>query len=202
VSQQLDEQRTRQIRRTVRSLVAAFVGMCCLAYASVPLYRIFCQETGFGGTTQRVDSAPSQAGAREITVRFDASVAQGMPWEFAPDQVSVKVHVGEPTVISYHAINKTNQPVTGQATFNVTPLKAGIYFDKIQCFCFNEQTLKPGEGVDMAVQFFVDPGYYKNPDVRNAAITLSYTFFRAADDQPAAGPKLSQLPAANQPAAN
>jgi cytochrome c oxidase assembly protein subunit 11 len=184
-------------RRTLVSLLAIGVGMGCLAYASVPLYRIFCQVTGFGGTTQRVEAAASEVGARQITVRFDAGVASGMPWEFAPDQVSVKVHVGETTLISYHARNKTSQPITGQATFNVTPLKAGIYFDKIQCFCFNEQTLAPGERAEMPVQFYINPDIVKDRNLDDVdTITLSYTFFRARQgaDKPAAAAESAAPP--------
>jgi cytochrome c oxidase assembly protein subunit 11 len=186
-------------RRTVVSLLAVVVGMSCLAYASVPLYRIFCQVTGFAGTTQRVESAPGAdaIGTRQITVRFDAGTASGMPWEFAADQVSVKVRVGEPTLISYHARNKTNKPITGQATFNVTPLKAGIYFDKIQCFCFNEQTLAAGERAEMPVQFYINPDIVKDHNLDDVdTITLSYTFFRARDgaDKPAAAAERAAPP--------
>jgi len=183
-------------RRTLVSLVAIFIGMTCLAFASVPLYRLFCQATGFAGTTQRVDSESRETGTRMITVRFDAGVARGMPWEFAPDQVSVKVRVGENTLIAYHAQNKTDQPITGRATFNVTPLKAGAYFDKIQCFCFNEQTLGPGERAEMPVQFYINPDIVKDVNMDDVdTITLSYTFFRAREgDQPAAAAQSAAAP--------
>ena len=184
------------------ALIGVVIGMVCLSFAAVPLYRAFCAATGYYGTTRRVETAAVGISTHTVDVRFDASVSPDLPWRFFPEQKQVTVHLGEPTLVYFRAENTASIPVKGQATFNVLPLDAGQYFNKIQCFCFNEQTLKPGEGVDMAVQFFVDPAYYKNPDVRNAAITLSYTFFRAADDQPAAGPKLSQLPATNQPATN
>jgi cytochrome c oxidase assembly protein subunit 11 len=186
----------KKTRWTMMSLVAVFVGMTCLAFASVPLYRLFCQATGFDGTTQRVDSASHEVGTRMITVRFDAGVARGMPWDFAPDQVSMKVRVGETSLATFHAINKTDQPITGRATFNVTPLKAGAYFDKIQCFCFNEQTLGPGERADMPVQFYVSPDIVKDVNMGDVdTITLSYTFFRAREgDQPAAAAQSAAAP--------
>ena len=155
------------------------VGMGCLAYASVPLYRIFCQVTGFGGTTQRAETAPSEAAARIITVRFDATVAD-VPWEFEPTQRALAVHVGETALATYRAHNRSRQPVTGTASFNVTPPKAGQYFDKIQCFCFSEQTLGAGQSVDMPVSFFIDPALLADHNLDDVhTITLSYTFFRA-----------------------
>ena len=181
-------------------IVVAMVGM---SFAAVPLYRIFCAATGFDGTTRRSESAAVTISDQMINVRFDASVSPELPWRFFPMQKQVRVRLGEPKLVYFRAENLSNQTVKGQATFNVLPLNAGQFFNKIQCFCFTEQTLKPGQGVDMAVQFYVDPALAQNPDVKDAAaITLSYTFFRAADDQPAAAQKLSQLPAAGQPAAN
>jgi cytochrome c oxidase assembly protein subunit 11 len=166
-------------RRTLGSLLAIVVGMGCLAYASVPLYRLFCQVTGFGGTTQRAEVAPLQTADRTITVRFDSTVAD-MPWTFEPEQRSVTLKVGETALIAYKAHNKSRIDITGTATFNVSPPKAGQYFDKIQCFCFTEQTLKAGETVDLPVTFFVDPAILqdRNLDDDNTN-TLSYTFFRA-----------------------
>ncbi len=167
------------------------VGMGCLAYASVPLYRIFCQVTGFGGTTQRAETAPAHAADRIITVRFDSTVAD-VPWRFEPNQRAMAVHVGETALATYHAHNVASQGVTGTATFNVTPAKAGQYFDKIQCFCFSEQTLKAGESVDMPVSFFIDPAILQDRNLDDVhTITLSYTFFRAknqAADRVATGP--------------
>jgi cytochrome c oxidase assembly protein subunit 11 len=155
-----------------------------LAFASVPLYRMFCQVTGYGGTTQRAEHAPAEAGERVVTVHFNADIAgTNLPWTFTPDQNEVTVRVGEERLIYYRAVNHSNAPVTGTATFNVTPAKAGIYFQKIQCFCFSEQTLAAGESVDMPVSFFVDPDIAKDPNTRDLRnITLSYTFFRAKHD--------------------
>ncbi len=170
-------------RRTVLSLVMIAVGMGCLAFASVPLYRLFCQVTGFGGTTQRAESAPAtttaEAAHRIITVRFDSNIAD-VPWRFEPMQRSIEARVGETELATYRAHNTAKQAVTGQATFNVTPAKAGPYFDKIECFCFTEQTLKAGETVEMPVSFFIDPAILQDRNLDDVTtITLSYTFFRA-----------------------
>src|SRR5258706_4906004 len=189
--------------RVSLSLVTLFAGMVALSFAAVPLYRVFCAATGYNGTTRRSESAAVTISDKMVDVRFDASVNPGLPWRFYPMQKQVRVHLGETKLIYFRAENLSNETVKGQATFNVLPLNAGQYFNKIQCFCFTRQTLKPGQGVDMAVQFYVDPAMAQNPDVKNAdTITLSYTFFRAADDQPAAGQTTSQLPAPAQPAAN
>jgi cytochrome c oxidase assembly protein subunit 11 len=161
-------------------LVSVVAGMAGLSAASVPLYRLFCQATGLGGTTRRAATAPARAAAAVVTIRFDAETAPDLGWEFRPLQSMVTVHPGEQRQISYRAVNNTTQPIAGSATYNVTPAKAGIYFDKLQCFCFNEQFLAPGESRDMGVVFFVDPDILTDPstsDVRT--ITLSYTMFRA-----------------------
>jgi cytochrome c oxidase assembly protein subunit 11 len=172
-------------RRTLLSLLMIVVGMGCMAYASVPLYRIFCQVTGFGGTTQRAAAAPGSVADRVITVRFDGTVAD-VPWAFEPAQRAIAARVGETELITYHAHNSARQAVTGTATFNVTPSKAGEYFDKIQCFCFTEQTLKPGESAELPVSFFIDPKILEDRNLDDVdTITLSYTFFRAKN-QPAA----------------
>ena len=158
---------------------AMAVSMIGAAYAAVPLYRLFCQVTGFGGTTGVAAAAPAEIGERIITVVFDANTARGMPWEFRPAQRSIEVHVGEEGLAFYRATNPTRDPVVGQASFNVTPLKAGRYFRKVQCFCFDEQTLEPGQTVDMGVTFFVDPALADDPEMWDVdRITLSYTFFR------------------------
>jgi cytochrome c oxidase assembly protein subunit 11 len=155
-------------------LVLAMVG---LAFASVPLYRAFCQVTGFAGTTQRAEKAPG-AVAGEIGVRFDANVDSKLPWRFEPMQETVRVHPGEKTTIYYRATNLTARATTGQAIFNVTPEETGPFFNKIACFCFNEQTLKPGESAVMPVVFFVDPRIRDDEDTRSIdEITLSYTFY-------------------------
>lgn len=157
-------------------LVAAMVG---LAFASVPLYRLFCQVTGFGGTTQVAagDQAPGAVG-RLISVRFDANTASALPWRFEPVDTHRRVAIGARNIALYSARNVSDRPVTGTATFNVTPVQAGQYFTKIQCFCFTEQTLAPGEEVRMPVIFFVDPAILDDPNAREISeITLSYTFY-------------------------
>jgi cytochrome c oxidase assembly protein subunit 11 len=167
-----------QKNRTVGIRAALFgLAMLALAFASVPLYRVFCQVTGFGGTTMKADAAPG-AGAGRIGVRFDANIDPRLPWKFEPVQETVRIHPGARTTIYYQATNYTARSTTGQAIFNVTPESAGKYFSKIECFCFTEQTLKPGESVKMPVIFFVDPKLRDDPDTRHIdEITLSYTFY-------------------------
>ena len=163
--------------RTALTMAAIVAAMLGLAFASVPLYRMFCEATGFAGTPQRADRAPG-AIAGQIGVRFDANVHPGLPWRFEPKQTRVEIAPGARTQIFYHAQNLSARAITGQAVFNVSPDQAGKYFKKIECFCFTEQTLKPGEKVDMPVVFFVDPAIAKDPDTRDIReITLSYTFY-------------------------
>ena len=165
---------------TALLLVSVVAGMAGLSFASVPLYRLFCQATGVGGTTQRADRAPANASDVVVTIRFNAETAPDLGWEFHPLQDAITVHPGEQRQIFYRAVNKTTQPVTAAATFNVTPAKSGIYFDKLQCFCFSEQHLEPGESADMGVVFFVDPDILTDPNTTELrTITLSYTMFRA-----------------------
>ncbi len=160
------------------------IGMVGVAYAAVPLYRVFCQVTGFGGTTQRAEASPHTVLDRQITVAFDANVNSSLNWSFAPSQHSQTIRIGEQTLAHYRAVNNGSRTVTGTATFNVTPLGAGAYFSKIDCFCFTEQTLKPGEPVDMPVSYFVDPEIVNDPDMKFVnTITLSYTFY-AVDEEP------------------
>ena len=157
-------------------LVAAMVG---LAFASVPLYRLFCQVTGFAGTTQAAAgaTAPGAIG-RTISVRFDANTALALPWSFAPAETHRDVAIGARNIAIFTARNLSARPVTGTATFNVTPSQAGAHFIKVQCFCFTEQTLRPGEAVQMPVVFYVDPGILDDPAARDISeITLSYTFY-------------------------
>lgn len=157
------------------SVVVAMLG---LAYASVPLYRLFCQATGFGGTTQVADAAPATASTQDISIRFDANVSEDMGWNFHPKQNTMTIKIGEPSMAYYVATNASSAAVTGTAMFNVTPAEAGIFFNKIECFCFTEQTLKAGETVEMPVQFFVDPAILDDPDTKTIReITLSYTFY-------------------------
>lgn len=183
--------------KNLRVAAAAFGGavmMLGLAYASVPLYRLFCQTTGFGGVTQRAEKAPDHAADRTVTVRFDANTASSLAWTFNAEQTSMTVKLGEQAMAHYRATNVSGQPLTGSAIFNVTPPQAGIYFNKIQCFCFTEQTLQPGESADMPVVFFVDPDMLTDEDAKGIReITLSYTFYpvdkpKAVSEAPAAAP--------------
>jgi cytochrome c oxidase assembly protein subunit 11 len=174
----------RRNRVTVLALGCVVAAMVGLSFAAVPLYRVFCAATGWGGTTQRAAAAPGGVGATVITVRFDAQTAPGLGWEFRPLQSEIAVRPGEQREVFFRAVNKTAAPETGTATFNVVPTKAGIYFDKIQCFCFTRQYLRPGEGEDMGVTFFVNPKIADDPETRDVrTITLSYTMFRAHDQE-------------------
>ena len=162
------------------ALIAASVaaGMVGMSYAAVPLYRLFCQVTGFGGTTQRAEAAPERATDSPISVRFDANTSGNLAWSFHAMQTSMTVKVGEQNMAYYKATNISDKPVTGTAVFNVTPVQAGAYFNKIQCFCFTEQTLQPGESIEMPVSYFVDPDLLEDPDAAGIKeITLSYTFY-------------------------
>jgi cytochrome c oxidase assembly protein subunit 11 len=193
-------QNRRRNGATVLLLVSVVAGMVGLSFASVPLYRLFCQATGFGGTTQRAETAPAKAAQAVVTIRFDAETAPDLGWEFRPLKDTVIVHPGEQRQIFYRAVNKTGAPVTGSATFNVTPAKAGIYFDKLQCFCFTEQHLESGQSVDMGVVFFVDPDILTDPNTTDVrTITLSYTMFRA---RTAAQPTASAAPRPPAPSVN
>jgi len=190
-------QRRRRNGATVLLLVSVVAVMTGLAFASVPLYRLFCQATGLGGTTQRAAAAPTKETVAVVTIRFDAETAPGLGWEFRPLQSKVTVHPGEQQKIFYRAVNNTAEPVTGRATYNVTPAKAGIYFDKLQCFCFSEQQLAPGQSADMGVVFFVDPDILTDPNTTDVhTITLSYTMFpahRAARPTASAAPSASSV---------
>ena len=167
----------RKNARTARLMALLVVGMLALAFASVPLYRAFCQLTGFDGTPLRAERAPG-AVAGQIGVRFDANINADLPWKFEPVQETVRIAPGARTQILYRATNLTARTTTGQAVFNVSPEIAGPYFSKIECFCFTEQTLKPGQSVDMPVVFFVDPKIRDDENTRNIdEITLSYTFY-------------------------
>ena len=172
---------SRRSRATALTAAAAAAGMVGMAYAAVPLYDLFCRVTGFGGTPNVAAAAPGAIGDRVVTVEFDANTAANMPWEFRPVQPRIDVRVGEPGLAFYEARNPTGRTIAGRATFNVVPLKAGRYFSKVQCFCFNEQVLEPGRSVEMGVAFFVDPAILDNPDMDDVdRITLSYTFFASS----------------------
>lgn len=157
------------------TLVAVMVGA---AYAAVPLYRLFCKLTGFGGTTQVATTAPTTILARNVAVRFDANVAPGLPWTFKAETPVTTLKIGETATIFYKITNYSTEAVTAQASYNVQPDLAGSYFNKLQCFCFSDLTLKPGETLDVPVVFFVDPALASDPDLASLSeITLSYTFF-------------------------
>lgn len=158
-------------------------GMVGASYAAVPLYEIFCQVTGYGGTTQVAETAPAEVLNRKMTIRFNADVGKSMPWRFAPAQDRVDLKVGEQGLAFYRAKNISDRTMTGTATFNVTPAKAGQYFNKVECFCFTEQELKAGADIDMPVTFFIDPDIAKDPNLNDVTtITLSYTFFETEPD--------------------
>lgn len=169
----------RGIRRTGLIAGGVAVAMLGLAYASVPLYRLFCQVTGFGGATIRVDeNAAPKVVDKVIKVRFDANVAPGLAWTFKPVQTQATIRIGERKMAFYQATNLTDKPITGMATYNVSPDTAGGYFMKIHCFCFDQQTLQPGETVDMPVSYYIDPAILEDQSARRIdEITLSYTFF-------------------------
>ena len=172
-----DEMARRHRRVAVRAGSVAVV-MLAMAFAAVPLYQMFCQVTGFGGTTRRVVKPSDVVIDRTVAVRFDASVAAGLGWTFEPVKRVVDVKLGETTVAVYRATNTSTVPITGTASFNVTPEVAGAFFNKIECFCFTEQTLAPGQSVDMPVTFYVDPTLATDRNSRRVEeITLSYTYY-------------------------
>jgi cytochrome c oxidase assembly protein subunit 11 len=170
-------------RRLALVSFAVAAGMVGASYAAVPLYEVFCQVTGYGGTTQVAEAAPEKVLNRRMTVRFNADVGKAMPWRFAPAQDRVDIKVGEQALAFYRAKNNSNRTITGTATFNVTPSKAGQYFNKVECFCFTEQELKAGAEIDMPVTFFIDPAIADDPNLNEVTtITLSYTFFETEPD--------------------
>lgn len=174
----------RNLGLTAAACAVFVAGMVGASFAAVPLYRVFCQVTGYGGTTQRADSAPAAVIDRTITVRFDANVGNGLGWSFRPLQREVKVKLGEVGEAAFRAENRTRGPSAGTAVFNVAPGAAGAYFNKIACFCFSEQELAPGEAIDMPVTFFVDPALADDPDLGPTnTITLSYTFYPSAEPE-------------------
>jgi cytochrome c oxidase assembly protein subunit 11 len=189
--------RSRARDLTVAAACGAFVAvMIGAAYAAVPLYDWFCRTTGFGGTTQVASSAPAGLLDRKITVRFDANVGPGLPWKFEPEVNAIEARLGEVVTANYRVINTSARETLGQATYNVTPANTGIHFQKINCFCFVEQRLKPGEKRDMPVVFYVDPALAEDAEVRSvSAITLSYTFFAVRQPEPvaSAGAKAGRL---------
>ena len=170
--------------RVAIACTAFFCSMIGVAYAAVPLYKLFCQVTGFGGTTQIAEQATGEVLDRMVKVRFDANVSGGLPWRFKPITREVELQIGEVGQVSYEAKNVFTAPTYGRASFNVTPLAAGAYFNKMQCFCFTDTVLKPGETLDMPVVFFVDPAIADDHELDGlTTITLSYTFFPIEDSE-------------------
>jgi cytochrome c oxidase assembly protein subunit 11 len=171
------------MNKNTRVLALVFGGvfiMGALAFASVPLYDMFCRATGFAGTTQISDSVPSEIFDRKITVRFNTNTASDLPWSFEPETRRIDVNVGQQGLINFIAKNRSNRPKTGTAIYNVTPLKAGKYFQKTQCFCFDEQTLTPNQRMNMPVAFYIDPSIMDDENMEDvSSITLSYTFFES-----------------------
>ncbi|GAB4163279.1 MAG: cytochrome c oxidase assembly protein [Rickettsiaceae bacterium] len=165
------------------SIVALFASMLLLSFASVPIYNLFCKATGFGGTTQRAKAyIKVEKGARKIRVEFDANVDRDLPWRFIPKHRNVEVITGENTLIFYESENVSDKDIIGTSVYNVTPMKAGKYFVKVHCFCFEEQLLKAGQKVLMPVTFFIDPDFDKDPEMDDVdTITLSYSFYKVRD---------------------
>jgi cytochrome c oxidase assembly protein subunit 11 len=183
----IDRKNDKANRLVAWICLAFFGGMVGMAYAAVPLYAIFCQVTGYGGTTQRVSQYSDRVLDRKITVRFDANVAGGLPWGFQPVAREVTMKIGETTQAHYTAKNRFEAPTSGRASYNVAPLLAGAYFNKVECFCFTDTTLQPGETLDMPVVFYVDPDIVDVPELKDiTTITLSYTFFPIAEEKPLA----------------
>ncbi|WP_337185914.1 cytochrome c oxidase assembly protein [Phenylobacterium sp.] len=179
-----DAERRRNVRvATICALT--FFGMIGAAFGSVPAYRAFCQLTGFDGTPRRADAASSQVLDRNLTVRFDANVRGDLPWRFTAEQTSQDLKVGETKIAFFKVTNNSDKPVTGRAVFNVVPSQAGRYFQKLQCFCFEDQTLQPGVTVDMPVLYYIDPEFAQDVNTRGKSeVTLSYTFFRSTEAAP------------------
>jgi cytochrome c oxidase assembly protein subunit 11 len=179
---------SRNNNSLVAVLCVAFVaGMVGMSYASVPLYRLFCQVTGFDGTTQRVEQVSSVILDNTIRVTFDTNVAQGLPWNFKPLQREIVPRIGETVEVKFAVENTSSEPTRGQAIFNVSPVEAGAYFNKVQCFCFDETDLAPGERREMSVVFYVDPEITKTVDTKDiGTLTLSYTYYPRAGAKPVA----------------
>jgi cytochrome c oxidase assembly protein subunit 11 len=174
----MSQQRRHSNRATAIIVGAIAFSMLLMSFASVPLYRVFCQVTGYGGTPRIGINNKGIVTDRLIRVQFNADVNHDMPWRFVPLQHEVQIYAGQPGLAFFQAENLADKPVVGMATYNVTPLKAGQYFSKVHCFCFVEQKLNPGEPMDMPVQFYIDPDIVNDPDLSEVkVITLSYTFF-------------------------
>ena len=180
--------KTQRLNRVIAGVCLAFFGgMVGAAYASVPLYKLFCQVTGYGGTTQRVEQYSDKVLDRTITVRFDTNMSGGIPWQFAPVERDITMKIGETVQVRFRATNLFDKPSSGRATFNVSPEMAGAYFNKMECFCFTDTTLKAGETLDMPVVFYVDPAIVDVPELKDVkTITLSYTMFPIDGEKPVA----------------
>ncbi|MFK3962241.1 cytochrome c oxidase assembly protein [Ensifer adhaerens] len=185
---------SQRSNRVVVGTCLAFVGgMVGMAYAAVPLYDMFCRVTGYNGTTQRVEQASDVILDEKVKVTFDANTSGALPWEFKPVQRDIDIRIGETVQVMYKAKNLSSKPTTGQATFNVTPMQAGAYFNKVQCFCFTETTLQPGEEMEMPVVFFVDPDMVKAVETKDIkTLTLSYTFYPREPSKPVAQVKTEE----------
>jgi cytochrome c oxidase assembly protein subunit 11 len=181
-----DRSRNQGKNRTALISAVVVFGMTGAAFAAVPLYKRFCQVTGFDGTVRRASAKPTQVLDKTILIRFDANV-RGVPWDFAPDQPTQTVKIGQTGLAFFHVTNHGAKPITGHAAYNVVPEGAARYFEKLQCFCFTDQTLQPGQSMDFPVVYFVDPKFASDPETKDGQdITLSYTFFPVGSAQPAA----------------
>lgn len=179
-------------RRTALISAVVVFGMTGAAFAAVPLYKRFCQLTGFDGTVRKAETAPTTVLDRTLLIRFDANV-RGVPWDFAPDQPTQTVQIGKTGLAFFHVKNNSDKPITGHAAYNVVPETSAKYFQKLECFCFTDQTLQPGQTMDFPVVYFVDPKYASDPETKNGGdITLSYTFF------PVGPPAAADKTAANE----
>ncbi len=177
---------TRANRIVAISAFTVAALMVGATYAAVPLYKMFCQVTGFAGTPKVAEAAPALRGERTLSVRFDANVSPELNWSFAPEVTSIQLQTGATATVFYKVTNRSSKPVTGMALYNVAPDQAGAFFNKISCFCFNEQTLAPGESLDMPVVFFLDPALEKDEVMKNVEqVTLSYTFVPVRQPKPA-----------------
>jgi cytochrome c oxidase assembly protein subunit 11 len=183
-----DKKKDRANGVIVASCLAFAFGMVGMAYAAVPLYDMFCKVTGYNGTTKRVEQASDVILDRTVKVTFDANTAPGLPWDFKPVQREIELKIGETVQVEFEATNLAKKSTTGQAVFNVTPMVAGAYFNKVQCFCFTETTLQPGEKMTMPVVFFVDPEIVNTVETKGIkTLTLSYTFYAREPSKPIAG---------------
>ena len=183
------------MRRTAVLCAVTFFGMVGAAFASVPLYRAFCQATGFDGAVRAADAAPKTVLDKTVEIRFDANV-NGLPWDFKAEQVNQSIKIGDTGLAFFKVTNTSDKPLTGRAVYNVVPEQAGAYFQKLECFCFTDQTLQPGQTMDFPVVYFVDPRFTTDSDTRNATeITLSYTFYPSTKAAPQ--PKSAQAATPN-----